>query len=317
MKHFLLLIFLISLSAKSQDYNTIDNLVATYPKFSKAEDLAARISNDFTSDNDKARAVFYWLAKNIRYNLKEYYSPTQRSYNFRYSSENEKQLKLQAIKDKIVTDVFNTKTGVCEDYAQSFKKICDLLQIEAAVIKGNVRNSTDEIGKPLKSSNHAWNAVKLNNKWLILDATWAAGSAYNGKWIRSFNDYFYNIPKNKIFKTHFPTESIWVLRFGRITLKYFYNQPIYTNSFLSLNTELISPKTGFIKPNKEGNIELKFKNLPEGLSIFYLIGNNRYSQRPIIKKENDTTTLVLKNTTSKQNLVLFINKKDALHFKIK
>lgn len=316
MKQLLFIFLLISISIKAQDFVAVDSLVTTYPRFSNVEALATKINTDFTTDEQKVRAAFFWLAKNIRYNLKEYYNPSQKSFRYKYSSEEEKQKKIQALKNQIVANTFKTKMGVCEEYAQSFKKICDILDIEAQVIKGYVRNSADEIGKTSNSSNHAWNAVKLNDKWIILDATWAAGSEFNGKWVRNFNNYFYNIPKEQIFKTHLPEESIWVLRFGRMSLTEFYNQPIYTNSFLALNAKLISPKTGVINVNDSGKIELKFKNLPANLKVSYVTEGNRYAQKPIIKREKNITTLTIKNVVPKSNLVLFINKNDAIHFKI-
>ena len=140
MKQLLFFFLLIPICAFSQNFKNVDNTVLRYPPFSKVEDLVHQIEQDFASDTDKTRAAFFWLTKNIRYNLKELYNPKQRSYRFSYASETEKVNKLQAIKDKLVADTFKNKIGVCEEYAQSFKKICDLLNIEAKVIKGYVRN---------------------------------------------------------------------------------------------------------------------------------------------------------------------------------
>ena len=316
MKQLLFCFLLISFATNSQDFKKVDSLVLEYPRFSKVEDLADRISKDFTSDKNKTRAAFFWLTKNIRYNLKEYYNPNQRSYRFSYSSEEDKVNKLQAFKDKLIADTFKNKTGVCEEYAQSFKKICDLLHIESEVIKGYVRNNAREIGSVSETTNHAWNAVKVKGKWIILDATWAAGSEYNGKWVRSFNNYFFDIPKDKIFKTHYPEDKIWVLRFGRMTIDQFYKQPIYTNNFLALKTELISPKGGIIKLKASEDIKLKFKNLDSNLLIFYNFKDMKLAQKPKITKENNISTLIIKNPKKNTDLVLFINKKDALHFKL-
>ena len=317
MKQILYFFFLVPFFVCSQNFNKVDELVLNYPRYSNVKDLSDRILKDFNSDEDKVRAAFFWLAKNIRYNLKEYYNPTQRSYNFSYSTEEEKQQKLQAIKDKIVSDAFRNKIGVCEEYAQSFKKICDLLNIEAEVIKGYVKNFAEEIGKPSNSTNHAWNAVKINNKWIILDATWAAGYEYNGKWVRKFDNYFYNIPKDKIFKTHLPEDSIWILRFGRITKKEFYNQPIYGNGFLNSKTELVSPTKGTINLKNEENITIKIKNLDIKNLIYYTVTGNKYAQKPLIKKEDNTTILTIKNPKINGDLVIYINKEDALQFKLK
>ena len=315
-KQFLFPLLFISLSVNSQDFTTIDEKITNYPRFSKVEDLASKISKDFTSDKDKVRAAFVWLAKNIRYNLDEYYNPSRQTISFSYATEEEKTQKLQEIKDNIVAKAFLSKQGVCEEYAQSFTKICNLLGIESEVIKGYVRNDAREIGRVPNSTNHAWNAVKLNNKWVILDATWAAGYEYNGKWVRDFNNYFYNIPKEKIFNTHFPDDKVWVLRFGRISLSEFYNQPIYGNSFLSSNAELISPKKGTINVESSENIELKFKNLSENSLVFYVFRGERLAQKPIIKKENNISILTIKNPQRNTELILFINKEDALKFKV-
>ena len=317
MKQLLFFFLLISIATNSQDFKKVDSLVLEYPRFSKVDDLATRISKDFTSDKDKARAAFYWLAKNIHYNLREYYNPKQRSYHFSYATEKEKKQKLQALKNKIIDAAFISKKGVCEEYAQSFKKVCDLLGLESEVIKGTVRLHPEEIGKPNGNTNHAWNAVKLNNKWVLLDVTWAAGYVMNGKWVQKFNNYFYDIPKNKIFKTHFPTETIWALRFGNITLEAFYNQPIYGASFLNSKIELISPITGILKVNSSNEVQLNFKNLAKTSLINYTFKGQRFAKKPIITTLGNTTTLTFKEAKKNSSLRIFINKELALQFKTK
>lgn len=307
---------MVSFNSFSQNFENVDAIVLKYPNFSKVEDLANQIEKDFTTDKDKSRAAFFWLAKNIRYNLKQFYSQTKRSYRFQYASEEEKEQKLQELKNKLVADTFKNKSGVCEEYAQSFKKICDLLNIESAVLTGHVRNNSREIGIVPSSTNHAWNAVKIDEKWLILDATWAAGYENNGNWIRDFNDYFFDMPKDKIFKSHFPSETIWVLRFGRMTLEEFYNQPIYSPSFLHLKATLISPSTGIIKRKSSENIEIQFKDLNPNSLIFYTINETRLAQKPVINLKDNITTVVIKNPKANTDLVLFMNRKDALHFKV-
>jgi len=313
----LFLFLLFSTTIYSQDFSNVDDKVLNYPKYNSVEALAERIQNDFDSDLNKARAAFYWLSQNIRYNLKEFYNPKQRSYSFSYSSEAEKEMKLQRLKDNLVKETFLNKSGVCEEYAQSFKKICDLLGIEAAVIKGYVRNDASEIGKVPNRTNHAWNAVKIDDNWLILDATWAAGFEYNGRWVRKFNDYFFNIPTHKIFKTHYPEDSIWVLRFGRMTIDEFYKQPIYKNNFLSLSTELLSPNVGILRLENDDNIILKFKNANPSDLVFYVFKGMRNAIKPDVKTEDGITTMTIQNPGRNTDLILYINKVDALHFKVK
>ena len=313
MKQLLLFCFLITFSINAQDFSLVDAKVKTYPKLISAEKLAQNIQNDFSSDINKTRAIFSWLSQNIRYDLQEFLNPKQTSISFSYSSEEEKNQKLKAIKDGIVSNTLNKRKGVCEGYAQTFSKVCDLLAIENEVIKGFVRNSSQEIGKPELYSNHAWNAVKINNKWLYFDATWAAGYLMNGKWQRNFNDYYFNISKEKYFLTHFPEDNLWQLRVGKISKKQFYNQPIYSHSFLKSDAKLIKPISGIIKLKRGENIKLNIDNLTENNQLYYNYNYERYAKKATI----NNNTIVLSPPDKSSDLYIFFNRNLALQFKIR
>ncbi len=57
--------------------------------------------------------------------------------------------------------VFVHKTAVCQGYAEAFKLCMDILGIECIMVTG-------EAG----SESHAWNAVKLDGEWYMIDVTW-------------------------------------------------------------------------------------------------------------------------------------------------
>ena len=312
MKQLLILLLLLNSTLYSQEFKNVDAKVLNYSRFSKVENLANQIEKDFSTDIDKVRAAFFWLTKNIRYDLKEFYNPKQRHYSFSYSTIEEREQKLQTLKDNLVRKAFASKKGVCEEYAQAFKKTCDLLGIEAEVIKGYVRNDAREIDKITNTTNHAWNAVKINGDWLILDATWAAGYELNGRWIREFNNYFFNMPKDKIFKTHYPEDSIWVLRFGRMSLSEFYNQPIYNKTFLDSNIKLISPLAGKINLYEIEKLEFKFKNL--NTPIYYLFKGNKYLKKAKSITKGELTTIEIEKPKNNTSVIFFINKRSAIHF---
>ena len=309
------ILFFCSLSSYAQDFSSIDTKVDLYPSFSKVENLANQIDKDFDSDEEKVRATFYWLAKNIRYNLREFYNPKQRSYRFSYSSENERLQKLQAIKDRLINKAFQTKLGVCEEYAQSFKKVCDLLGIEAYVIKGYVRINTSEIGVIPSSTNHAWNAVKLNGRFVVLDATWAAGYEFQNRWVKDFNPYYYDISNTDIFKTHYPKERLWILRLGRMTIDEFFNQPIFANSFLKSGATLESPKLGILQSDND-NFKFSIKNLPATIKVAYAMPGMRYAQRANLTTINGVTSFTIPNPKRQSEVVIYFNQRDALYFRI-
>ena len=315
MKQLFLFLFLSSCICHAQDFTRIDNIVKSYPRYTSAERLAGKISQDFKDDASKVRAAFRWLTHNIRYDLEEYYQP-RKIIEFRYSDEEERLRKLQAIKDKIVKDAFLTKMGVCEEYAQSFKKIADLLGIEAQVIKGYVRNSAHEIGRVPQTTNHAWNSVKINNKWILLDATWSAGYVYNGKWVQDFNEYFFAISPEKIGLTHYPDDRKWQIVLDYDSLESFYNQPIFSQGFLRKNIEVLSPKKGAIVVNRSKNVVLTFKNLPPSDRLFYNYRGQRYSKRPQVSYQGSTATVTIENPGRDTELYLFLNRNLALEYKV-
>ncbi|MEQ6124558.1 transglutaminase domain-containing protein [Pseudotenacibaculum sp. MALMAid0570] len=315
MKRLFLLFFLISSVAFSQDFSAIDNKVKTYPRYTSPEKLAAKISNDFKDDMSKVRAAFRWLTLNIRYNLEEYYQP-RKVIQFSYSTEEERQRKLQGIKDKIIKDAFLTKMGVCEEYAQSFKKLADLMGIEAQVIKGYVRNSAYEIGRIPRSTNHAWNSVKINNRWILLDATWAAGYVFNGKWVKDFNEYYFGIDPKKVSRTHYPDDKKWQIVLNYNSLEDFYNQPIYSQGFLRKDIQLLSPKKGTIVVDKSKNVVITFQNLTSADQLFYNYQGQRYSKRPQISYEGKKATVSIENPGRDSELYLFLNRNLALEYKV-
>lgn len=316
MKQLLFLLF-ISTSIFAQDFSFIKAKTDNYSGLLTAKKLASNINRDFSTNEDKVKAIFCWMTKNIRYDLEEFYNPNRKtSYGFRYRTQEELEQKLQAIKDKTVAETLSSRKAVCEGYAQTFSKICNLLNIENEVIKGYVRQNALHIQKPLSQPNHAWNAVKLNNEWIYIDVTWASGHEINGRWLRKFTPYYYDIKKHHHFKTHLPDESIWVLRIGNIEKKDFYNQPIYKPAFLNSDIELVSPKTGILH-KKEGTIELKFKNIQPNQKIHVGFVGMRFAQNPDIITQNGVTTISIASPNNMQHAFILIDKEVVLEFLVR
>ena len=315
MKQLFSLFLFLSMGIHAQEYADIDNKVLKYPKYNSVEKLATKINIDFTEDKDKVRAIYTWLTANIKYDLEEYYNPKSTSVRFTYSSEAEKQKKLKALKRKVADKTLKSKKSVCEGYAQTFKSICDLIGIKASVINGYARNSAEEIGKIPGFSDHAWNAIYLNNQWIIVDATWGAGRVINGKWEKHFSEYFYNISKNKVSLSHHPEEKKWQQIFNSPSIDVYFNQPIYKTKFLTSKAELISPTQGklFIKNNF---IVLRIKDLPETASVLYTYNNERQGQTPKFIKNGTVKNFQIEKPKTTATLNVFINLKLALIFKV-
>ncbi|WP_428740890.1 transglutaminase domain-containing protein [Tenacibaculum sp.] len=315
MKQLFFFFFLWNWAVSAQDFSLVEQKVANYPKLTTVENLAKRIATDFGTKDLQVKATFYWIARNIRYDLDGYYNPKQKRISFRYRNEQERLVKIQAIKDEIVNETLLTRKALCEGYAQTIAKVCSILQIENEVIKGYVRNSSNDINNPSKNSNHAWNAVKLNNKWVYIDATWAAGIVNNGRWQPLFNNYYYNFPKTNYFKTHYPESSLWQLRIGRMEKEDFYNQPIYHPNFLQSDLQLIFPKKGIL--NSNGPVTIRIKNLALNQTVFFGYSGYRYAVKPdSISTKNNVTTITTTPPKNSKQAFLIIDKDVMLEFLI-
>lgn len=313
----LLFFLLFTSSLFAQNFSSIKAKTDTYFGLLTAEQLANNIKRDFTTNEEKTKAVFCWITKNIHYDLEEFYNPNRKKgYGFRYRTQEELEQKLQAIKDKTVSKTLSTRKAICEGYAQTFSKICNLLNIENEVVKGYIRQNATQIGKPVQLPNHAWNAVKLNGNWIYIDATWAAGHQINNRWLRKFNPYYYDIKKELHFKTHLPDKSIWVLRIGRIEKEEFLNQPVYKPTFLTSGIKLLSPTTGTLH-KKDSKIEITLKNINVNQEIHIGFAGMRFAQKPNITTKNGVTTVSIIVPNKTQKAFLLIDKKVALEFLIK
>ena len=77
--------------------------------------------------------------------------------------------------------------------------------------------------KNFKKPNHAWNAVKIYDRWYLLDVTWASGSAIDlSRHQRKLdlNSYFLTEPR-KFIQTHLPEDPSWQLLENKISLSDF------------------------------------------------------------------------------------------------
>ena len=58
------------------------------------------------------------------------------------------------------------KTCVCEGYAKAFKYLANIAGFECEIMQGEATNSSGV------TESHAWNCIKLDGTWYLIDATW-------------------------------------------------------------------------------------------------------------------------------------------------
>lgn len=163
-------------SQVSQDINSLANY------------LVETSSNDF----ERARSFYVWLTTNIAYDMKAY-----RNGRKRINKTNE--------------DILERRRAVCFGYSKFFKALCDEVGMQSEVISGYSKGSLTS-NPQLEEPDHAWNAVKLEGKWYLLDATWGAGVVYReSEFVHEFSEDYFLTPPEMLIVNHLPADPIWQL----------------------------------------------------------------------------------------------------------
>lgn len=78
----------------------------------------------------------------------------------------------------------NKRRGVCRDFADAFKKLCELSDIPCINVFGRVNTNflavtIDLVHLHITNTRHQWNVVKLNGEWSLMDPTWTEVKEYH------------------------------------------------------------------------------------------------------------------------------------------
>lgn len=215
---YVLLAFLFSILSFAQrqtQYAIVEKQMSEIPlRFTYSTDAIAHYINArFQTEDEKIRAVFYWTASNISYDLDKL-----SDLNNKETSENNSE------------KILNSKKGVCSDYTKIFKEIANKVGVKTEIISGYTKQNGVVV-----AISHAWCASKIDNLWYIFDPTWGSGHVNNGKFVTSFDDHYFKVNPNKIITSHMPYDYMWQ----------FLNYPISNQEFYDGRTASANSKKRF------------------------------------------------------------------------
>ena len=201
--------------ATVNEFSAIDKKALQLPdSLTKNTDLiASYITSNFSTDKDKSRAIFIWVASNIQYDIDNMFA-----INF-YEKKEEK-----------IAKPLRTRKGICENYASLFTDICIKSGLKSFVIEGYTKQNgfTDYIP-------HAWSAALIDTSWFLFDPTWGSGYINGGKFFKKINDEYYKASPTMLIKSHIPFDYLWQ----------FVNYPITNQEFYEGKTQQNKTKPYF------------------------------------------------------------------------
>jgi len=304
-------------AANPQPYLKIDDLVRTYPKsFSAPEKLAQKINTDFTSDEEKVRAIFTWIGLNIRYDLSAANAGSG-VVAYTYRSEQDRQMKELAIRRKFAEKTLRSGKGVCQNYSSLFHILCDLTDIKCMDITGTSKAHPVHIGKLPQGSDHQWNAVKIGNEWKLIDVTWASGSVSTetGKFVPEFNDaYFFTSPEI-FFLNHFPDDKRFLMTDK--SEQDFAELPLFYGPYIKSNYEIAVPEKGIISNAKSNMIPFRIIGFPKTSRISYAFTNDGSVHDVEPRKNGNVPEFEIATTNRTRGfLTIFVDRNAVATYKI-
>ncbi|MCJ1288722.1 hypothetical protein MMC34_000251 [Xylographa carneopallida] len=180
---------------KCRNFSGPDNHAAMFPRHSvpSLDWLATELTAPFSSDTDKARAVFTWLHHNVSYDVEAFFN--------------------NRVQASTPISTLSTGLAVCEGYAALFTTLATKAGLQSIVVSGHGKGFGIEPiapGAPIppQSMNHTWNAVKIDDgEWKLIDTCWGAGDV-NGKgkpYNKNFKPNHFTMDNDEFGLCHFPT----------------------------------------------------------------------------------------------------------------
>ena len=116
--------------------------------------------------------------------------------------------------------ILRDRKAVCSGYSNLYLALATRAGLEARYISGYAKGYGYKPGETPPS--HAWNAVRLEGEWHVMDVTWAAGGITSeGEFVRQFKERWFLPPPEEFLKSHLAHSAEWQLVANPITLQQF------------------------------------------------------------------------------------------------
>jgi len=215
MTRFLVTMFLFAfqgLDAQDQtaDFRRVDDLALRIPdsQTRTTREIAVYITSNFSSQTDRSRAIFVWVATTIQYDVDNMFA-----INFYQNT------------DEIIKEALSGRKGVCQHFAELYSAIANQSGLKTFVVSGYTKQNGSVDYLP-----HAWCASQIDSVWYLIDPTWGSGYISKGKFVRKINDNYFKAKPEKLISSHMPFDPLWQFLNYPVTSQEFYEGRTTTNT---------------------------------------------------------------------------------------
>lgn len=188
-------------------------------------------SNKYIIEWDEARENYYAILKKVKeldktvesvrsdyekFKILHDYLVENVTYDYEYSY-----LGGSVMEDSLYKTLYAGK-GVCEDYANTYNRLCRRYGLECWTVSGDAKGIVYEGDEPSWGMGHAWNIVRLDGEYYHVDVTWddpfgSGGNVFYGyflkadsvlsqdhRWGGEYGDDMYDITETNYEKRNVP-----------------------------------------------------------------------------------------------------------------
>jgi transglutaminase/protease-like cytokinesis protein 3 len=195
----------------SYDFSRIDQIAANlHYQGTNIPELASQLSLHAKTEIEKARIIYTWLAYHIAYDVEAYLSG---NYG-----------------DLSPQGVLSSRRAVCSGYANLYQALAQEMKLEASIISGYAKGIDYAVGREL-DVNHAWNGVRIDGGWYLVDATWGAGTVGDRQFKQKFNPHYFATPPEQFIYDHLPVDKAWQMLSNPLSQEQFASLPAVSSQF--------------------------------------------------------------------------------------
>ncbi|MCH7784636.1 MAG: hypothetical protein IIB06_04355 [Bacteroidetes bacterium] len=156
--------------------------------------------------NQLARFFYYWIGSNIKYDQGQFQKILAKTITNKEFTTSQDEY-----------NVYENRKGVCAGYANLFKWFMNEIDIDVVVISGHIRDERNHYVELSTDDNfrHAWNSIKLNGKWILIDTTWGTSDE------TTTSEFYFDMKPEFAIITHYPENSKWQLLKKPLSLEEF------------------------------------------------------------------------------------------------
>ncbi len=192
----------------------------------------------------RARAVHDYVADRVEYDVEAYRSGVHPPQD--------------------ADTTFRTHKSVCAGYAALFEAVGRAAGLEVVTIVGRARG----IVASGMGEGHAWNAVKLDGRWRLVDTTWDSGAVDARGFHKRFDTVFFATPPEVFIARHYPDDPRWQLLPVVRSPGEYLRAPLLDPAFFVFGLGLVHPDRA--ESDARGVVDLTVDD-PHGVSILVTV----------------------------------------------